>query len=33
MVLAPQPQRVTELGDLLDQVVRWSNALATVRAA
>jgi NAD(P)H-dependent FMN reductase len=32
-VLAPQPQRVTELGDLLDQVVRWSNALATVRAA
>lgn len=31
--LAPQPPRVTELSDLLDQVVRWSNALATVRAA
>lgn len=32
-VLAPQPHRVTELGHLLDQLVRWSNALATVRAA
>jgi NAD(P)H-dependent FMN reductase len=32
-VLAPQEARATELDALLDQVVRWSSALATIRAA
>jgi NAD(P)H-dependent FMN reductase len=32
-VLAPQPHHAGRLGDLLDQVVRWSNAFVTVRAA